>query len=115
MATPISTVMSPARYVQGNDAITRVGEFIAPIGKRPLIVADDVVWGIVETAVSESFRSADLAVERVGFGRFATPEAVDEPRRADPREGRRRHRGGSAVAPRSTPRRPLGTSPASGG
>jgi glycerol dehydrogenase len=78
MATPISTVMSPARYVQGKDAITRVGEFIAPIGKRPLIVADDVVWGIVETAVTESFRSADLAVERVGFGRFATPEAVDE-------------------------------------
>lgn len=78
MATPISTVMSPARYVQGKDAITRVGEFIAPIGKRPLIVADDVVWGIVQTAVTESFRSADLAVERVGFGRFATPEAVDE-------------------------------------
>jgi glycerol dehydrogenase len=78
MATPISTVMSPARYVQGKDAITRVGEFVAPIGKRPLIVADDVVWGIVETAVTESFRSADLPVERVGFGRFATPEAVDE-------------------------------------
>lgn len=35
MATPISTVMSPARYVQGKDAITRVGEFVAPIGKRP--------------------------------------------------------------------------------
>lgn len=78
MATPISTVMSPARYVQGKDAITRVGEFVAPIGTRPLIVADDVVWGIVETAVTESFRSVDLPVERVGFGRFATPEAVDE-------------------------------------
>ncbi|ROP72200.1 glycerol dehydrogenase [Curtobacterium sp. PhB115] len=78
MATPISTVMSPARYVQGKDAITRVGEFVAPIGKRPLIVADDVVWGIVEAAVTESFQGADLPVERVGFGRFATPEAVDE-------------------------------------
>ncbi len=78
MATPISTVMSPARYVQGKDAITRVGEFVAPIGKRPLIVADDVVWGIVEAAVSESFRAADLPVERVGFGRYATPDAVDE-------------------------------------
>lgn len=78
MATPITTVMSPARYVQGRGAITRVGEFVAPIGSRPLIVADDVVWGIVESAVTESFQAAGLPVERVGFGRFATPGAVDE-------------------------------------
>ena len=78
MATPITTVMSPARYVQGRGAITRVGEFVAPIGSRPLIVADDVVWGIVESAVTESFEAAGLPVERVGFGRFATPAAVDE-------------------------------------
>lgn len=78
MATPISTVMSPARYVQGKDAITRVGEFVAPIGRRPLLVADDVVWGIVEDAVRTSFADADLPVERVGFGRFATPQAIDD-------------------------------------
>ncbi|MBF4584391.1 glycerol dehydrogenase [Curtobacterium sp. VKM Ac-2865] len=78
MATPITTVMSPARYVQGRSAITRVGEFVAPIGSSPLIVADDVVWGIVESAVTESFQAAGLPVERVGFGRFATPAAVDE-------------------------------------
>lgn len=36
-----------------------------------------MVWGIVEAAVTESFRTADLRIERVGFGRFATPEAVD--------------------------------------
>ncbi len=70
--------MSPARYVQGKDAITRVGEFVAPIGKRPLLVADDVVWGIVEDAVRTSFADADLRVERVGFGPFATPQAIDD-------------------------------------
>lgn len=78
MATPVSTVMSPARYVQGKDAITRIGEFVEPIGKRPLIVADDVVWGIVEDAVRTAFDAAGLPVERVGFGRFATPSAVDD-------------------------------------
>jgi glycerol dehydrogenase len=77
MATPVSTVMSPARYVQGKDAITRIGEFVEPIGKRPLIVADDVVWGIVEDAVRTAFDAAGIPVERVGFGRFATPSAVD--------------------------------------
>ena len=43
MPVPVRTVMSPARYVQGKDAITRLGEFVAPIGSRPLVVADDVV------------------------------------------------------------------------
>jgi glycerol dehydrogenase len=69
--------MSPARYVQGKGAISRVGEFIAPIGSTPLIVSDDIVWGIVQDAVTESFGAAGLPVERVGFGRFATPAAVD--------------------------------------
>ncbi|GAA0966182.1 glycerol dehydrogenase [Frigoribacterium faeni] len=78
MTTPIRTVMSPARYVQGKDAITRLGEFVAPIGSRPLIVSDDVVWGLVGDAVASSFESASLPVERVGFGRFATPAAIDD-------------------------------------
>ena len=78
MTTPVRTVMSPARYVQGKDAITRLGEFVAPIGSSPLVVADDVVWGLVEEAVTTSFGEASLRVERVGFGRFATPGAIDE-------------------------------------
>ncbi|MBD8703344.1 glycerol dehydrogenase [Frigoribacterium sp. CFBP 13712] len=78
MTTPIRTVMSPARYVQGKDAITRLGEFVAPIGSKPLIVSDDVVWGLVEQSVTTSFESADLRIERVGFGRFATPASIDE-------------------------------------
>ncbi|KQO82770.1 glycerol dehydrogenase [Frigoribacterium sp. Leaf263] len=78
MTTPIRTVMSPARYVQGKDAITRLGEFVAPIGRRPLIVSDDIVWGLVEDAVTAGFETAGLGVERVGFGRFATPAAIDE-------------------------------------
>jgi len=77
MSTPIRTVMSPARYVQGKDAITRLGEFVAPIGSTPLIVSDDVVWGLVGEAVTTSFESASLSVHRVGFGRFATPAAID--------------------------------------
>jgi glycerol dehydrogenase len=78
MTTPVRTVMSPARYVQGKDAITRLGEFVAAIGSSPLIVSDDVVWGLVGDAVETSFGGSELRVERVGFGRFATPAAIDE-------------------------------------
>ena len=78
MPVPVRTVMSPARYVQGKDAITRLGEFVAPIGSRPLVVSDDVVWGLVEEAVGTSFAVESLRVERVPFGKFATPAAIDE-------------------------------------
>jgi glycerol dehydrogenase len=47
--TPIRTVMSPGRYAQGRGAIDRLGELLAPIGRTPLVVADDVVWGFVGT------------------------------------------------------------------
>ncbi|GAB2450997.1 glycerol dehydrogenase [Conyzicola lurida] len=74
---PIRTVMSPGRYVQGKGALARLGEFVAQIGTAPLIIADDFVWGIAEDQVSASFTAADLRIERVGFGRFATATAVD--------------------------------------
>ncbi|WP_281412339.1 glycerol dehydrogenase [Brevibacterium oceani] len=77
MVAPISTVISPSRYVQGKGAISRIGDFIATIGSRPLVVVDDVVWDIVRGSVEASFGDAELPIERVGFGGFATPDAVD--------------------------------------
>ena len=75
---PVKTLISPSRYVQGKGAMTRLGEFVAAIGSRPLLVVDDVVWGLTEGTVRASFAEHDLRVERVGFGRFATPSAVEE-------------------------------------
>jgi len=77
MSTPIRTVMSPGRYVQGKGALGRLGEFVAQIGTSPLIIADDFVWGIAEEQLTTSFGAASLRVERVGFGRFATADAID--------------------------------------
>lgn len=68
---------SPAHYVQGKNAIAELGKHLSAIGIKPLLVADDVVWGIVEKGLTEGFEAASLPVVRVGFGRFATPEAVD--------------------------------------
>jgi glycerol dehydrogenase len=69
--------MSPGRYAQGRGAIDRLGELLAPIGRTPLVVADDVVWGFVGDAVTASFAAADLPLVRDGFGTYATAAAVD--------------------------------------
>ena len=59
-ALPIRTVISPGRYVQGPGAITRLGEYLAPIGSNPLIVAADVVSGFVGHDVEASLAGAGL-------------------------------------------------------
>lgn len=68
----------PSRYVQGKNAIDRLGAHVAALGGSPLLVADDVVWSFVEPAVTASLTAADLGVVRVGFGRFATVSAVGD-------------------------------------
>ncbi|MGV9767978.1 glycerol dehydrogenase [Microbacterium sp. NPDC003461] len=73
----ISVLASPARYVQGKNAIADLGMHLKGLGGNPLLVADDVVWGLVEGVLTTGFEAAGLPVARVGFGRFATPEAVD--------------------------------------
>lgn len=75
---PIRTVLSPGRYVQGKGALERLGEFVAAVGSAPLLIADDVVWGLVGEQITSTFGAAGLRVERVGFGRFATAAAVDD-------------------------------------
>ncbi len=75
--TPIRTVISPARYVQGKNAITRLGEFLAPLGKAPLLVADDLVWGFVGHDLETSLKLASLPVVREGFGGIPSAREVD--------------------------------------
>lgn len=74
---PVRTLISPLRYVQARGALARLGEFVRPVGTTPLLVADDVVWGIVEQTVDSSFREQDLPVHRTGFGTYATAAEVE--------------------------------------
>lgn len=78
MSTVVEHVMAaPSRYVQGRDVIQKLGSHLLELGSAPLLVADDVVWDIVEEAVTAGLEEADLPVVRTGFERFATAEVVD--------------------------------------
>jgi len=76
-ATVANIFSTPSKYVQGKDVIAQLGDFVSTLGTSPIIVADDTVWGIVEEKVTASFAASKLPLVRVGFGRFATPQAVD--------------------------------------
>ena len=77
MASAVRTVISPGRYVQGKGAIRQLGEYLKQIGSTPLIVADDLVWGLVGHDIEASLKAADLPVNRTGFGGVPSAREVD--------------------------------------
>lgn len=74
---PVRTVISPGRYVQGVGAIHRLGEFLAQIGKTPLLVADDVVWGFVGHDITNSLQLHELPLTREVFNGTPTAAEID--------------------------------------
>jgi len=77
VSTPLRTVISPSRYVQGKGAIHQLGEYLKPIGSNPLIVADDLVWGLVGHDIEASLKNAGLPAQRESFGGMPTAREVD--------------------------------------
>jgi glycerol dehydrogenase len=75
MASPLRTVISPSRYVQGKGAIHQLGEYLKPIGSTPLIVADDLVWGLVGHDLEASLTAAGLPVQREVFNGIPSARA----------------------------------------
>ncbi|WP_329388433.1 glycerol dehydrogenase [Streptomyces sp. NBC_01716] len=77
MTRALRTVISPGRYVQGKGAIQRLGEYLKPIGSTPLIVTDDLVWGLVGHDITTSLRDAGLPLVREKFNGVPSAHEVD--------------------------------------
>ncbi len=73
----IRTMISPGRYVQGKGAIDQLGQYLAQLGSKPLLVADDVVWGFVGHDVEASLTRAGLPVDRRDFSGNPSSREVD--------------------------------------
>ena len=62
--------------MQGAGAINRLGDYLQAIGQRPLIIADDVVWGFAGPQVAASLERFGLAVHREEFRGRTTAEEI---------------------------------------
>ncbi len=76
-SSPVRTIISPGRYVQGEGALRRLGEFLKPLGSTPLIVADDIVWGFVGHDIEASLTAAGLPVVREKFNGIPSAGEID--------------------------------------
>lgn len=68
---------SPRRYLQGPDAIARLGEEIARIGKSAVLVADAHVLGLVGAKAKASCEAAGVALTEITFGGEITHAEVE--------------------------------------
>lgn len=61
----IKAAIFPGRYVQGPGALAEAGKFVAPLGKRALIVWDETVKGIISERLYAGLRES--GVEPISF------------------------------------------------
>ncbi len=69
-------LIAPRRYVQGPDVLKEAGSLVSVLGKKPMILWDSTVKGIVGDTLLTSMKKAGLEVVDVDFmGDSTKPEA----------------------------------------
>lgn len=67
---------SPAKYIQGKGALNNLGKHVKAIGKKSLILSDDVVWDITGKTIENSLKSEQLDFHFVKFNGEASLNEV---------------------------------------
>ena len=63
---------SPGRYVQGRGALEELGSLVGTLGKRPLVLTDDVVRDLTGEILERSFERAKVPLTFERFGGIPT-------------------------------------------
>ncbi|MCE1252635.1 MAG: glycerol dehydrogenase [Anaerolineae bacterium] len=58
----IKTIIFPGRYVQGSGSLDEAGKFIAPLGKKVLVVWDSIVNKMFSERLEASIKKADAEI-----------------------------------------------------
>lgn len=68
--------ISPSKYVQGKGALKSIGTYAKDFGKKPLILADKIVWGITKETIIGSFKESGLDYHYIEFNGEASTNEV---------------------------------------
>lgn len=66
---------SPSKYVQGKNAIEKVGKYTKNFGNQAVVISDEIVWDIAGKKVVNKLKDDDISAEEVTFkGEISTNE-----------------------------------------
>lgn len=68
---------SPSKYIQGPYAIQNAARYLGKLGKAPLLICDEIVWGIAGKELVGALEKSEFKVHRAVFGGEASREEVD--------------------------------------
>ncbi|EPS98494.1 hypothetical protein FOMPIDRAFT_1024639 [Fomitopsis schrenkii] len=67
---------SPSKYIQGPSAIQNAGKYLSAFGKAPLLLSDELVYGIAGKDLTTSLEGSGFKVTRGIFGGEASRDEV---------------------------------------
>lgn len=75
----MSTIVfrSPSRYIQGKGALKSIGVYIKELGQKPLLISDEIVWGITGDTITNSLATENLEYQYVPFHGEASMNEVN--------------------------------------
>ncbi|TMN20868.1 glycerol dehydrogenase [Lentibacillus cibarius] len=68
--------ISPAKYVQGKNAIEKIGDYLKDIGSQTVVIADETVWDIAGHKVVDALKKKNIASEEILFNGEASNEEI---------------------------------------
>lgn len=68
--------VSPNKYIQGQGALRDLGKYVKALGRKPLVIADDVVWRITQETVTQSLSSEQIEHHFVLFNGEASVNEI---------------------------------------
>ncbi|MGP4070044.1 glycerol dehydrogenase [Halobacillus sp. B29] len=69
--------ISPSKYVQGRNAVQKIGQHLEGIGKTAVVIADETVWDIAGNDVVSYLKEANISTENVVFNGEASTAEMD--------------------------------------
>ncbi|MCU0494159.1 MAG: glycerol dehydrogenase [Chloroflexaceae bacterium] len=73
-----AALIAPNKYVQGRGVMAELGNQVQPLGDHALVMADRVVWGLVEQTVTDSLNQANIRQTLATFGGEASDREIDQ-------------------------------------
>ena len=65
-------LIAPSKYIQGRGVLSELGTYLKLLGKKPLVLWDPVVRGLVGATIEQSLQQAGLEMVAVDFAGEAT-------------------------------------------
>jgi glycerol dehydrogenase len=60
--------LAPSKYVQGPGSISSIGEYVAELGNKPLVLGGKTAWSVCREELSKSLNAKGISFHQEDFG-----------------------------------------------